>query len=989
MPTSYANVIIAGDFNGRHISYLGDKKTTIRGNQIQEWATTQGLTCFNKSLAYGQPTFYTHYNEEKSSIIDLFFSTSTVLQPELIIHDNPFGSDHFPLSFTFQTLSTEPPPSSHPRKLWNIQRLQNPKYKQKYITLFKNQAMLLTPELEQALISPFPPDLDHLNTAITTAIQSALTNSVGIKKPKPRQPWYWSAALDQAATDRDLLYTRFRRTHSKTSRQLLWTQYRHAVKALKHQLKLHQQHSWKQFLHSFHEQSPTDSSRIIKRIRKSQGMSPSFTHPAGPARAAETMKDTLAKVFDGHLLNSSSPPPPEVPSGPYNSPLPFSVFHIHDMIVNHLSRNKAPGVDHIRTEMLLPIPKRVSSLLYILFSICWKWGSTPSAWRLAQVCPIFKKGDPSDPANYRPISLTSVFRKLFELSITQYLHFNSPSLDIVQGGFRSQRSSLDQVLALHDICRQHKQDYKEDPVLAFLDIKSAYDTVDRNIIWGELARSAPPPLLALLMNLFNQVSMQILLQGFTSSSFNPTTGVLQGSILSPFLYSLYINSLPKFLRSVIDQVVPYPPTLYSGMWFNLLLYADDCVLIGTPDNIQFLLDQCSSFAHIKGFKWNAAKSVVLNHPKIDSPLTLDSAPIPFAPDFAYLGIPLSAPFAIDSALLVRKNSTRAAAAANCIAKLGFYSPQAQPTLLRHLFLTFVRPCFEYGLAITRLRSTIDIPLLERSHNTCLRRLFGGHSHSSTKVLRRLLNLPSLEDRSHILRFKYLNRFNTLPESALLPTIVPQLKAQKSRKKQHQYFKLLTNNPIISFPHSYIEPQIARKLVRSFLDSRIHQEIHLPDKNTLLKHCSTEQSLDPLTYLPMLSRDRNRIIRWKRGWLPGKPISCPNCVGPALTTRAHLISCLGLHAKLDLPLHLDSPGLLDQLLALLPAKRPTSEPKISLTYFFWLNRWPTILAFLGEVDKFSRPDTAELASSPAFVVDPSPLLSFLRPPLLGQARRNGP
>jgi hypothetical protein len=173
--------------------------------------------------------------------------------------------------------------------------------------------------------------------------------------------------------------------------------------------------------------------------------------------------------------------------------------------------------------------------------------------------------------------------------------------------------------------------------------------------------------------------------------------------------------------------------------------------------------------------------VVLNHPKIDSPLTLDSSPIPFASDFAYLGIPLSAPFTIDPALLVKKNSKRAVAAAHSIAKLGFYSPQAQPILLRHLYLTFVRPCFEYGLAITRLRSTVDIPLLERGHNTCLRRLFGGHSHSSTKVIRRLLNLPSLEDRSHILRFKYLNRFKTLPASALLPTIVPQLKAQKAVK----------------------------------------------------------------------------------------------------------------------------------------------------------------------------------------------------------------
>ena len=85
------------------------------------------------------------------------------------------------------------------------------------------------------------------------------------------------------------------------------------------------------------------------------------------------------------------------------------------------------------------------------------------------------------------------------------------------------------------------------PILVFLDIKSAYDTVDRNIIWRELETRASAPLLGILRSLFDDVSIQVLLSGATSQSFSPATGVLQGSILSPHLY---YTSIPFPMLSV-------------------------------------------------------------------------------------------------------------------------------------------------------------------------------------------------------------------------------------------------------------------------------------------------------------------------------------------------------------------------------------------------------------------------------------------------------
>jgi hypothetical protein len=96
---------------------------------------------------------------------------------------------------------------------------------------------------------------------------------------------------------------------------------------------------------------------------------------------------------------------------------PFSVDLVTSVILKRLARNKAPGVDHLRTEMLLPILKDLAPVLVLLFCLCWIWSRVPNAWCPAQVIPIFKKGDPLNAANYRPVSLTSVMRKILELCL--------------------------------------------------------------------------------------------------------------------------------------------------------------------------------------------------------------------------------------------------------------------------------------------------------------------------------------------------------------------------------------------------------------------------------------------------------------------------------------------------------------------------------------------------------------------------------------------
>ena len=87
--------------------------------------------------------------------------------------------------------------------------------------------------------------------------------------------------------------------------------------------------------------------------------------------------------------------------------------------------------------------KQIAPILTILFQKSLFSGTIPSDWKLANVCPVYKKGDRHDPKNYRSISLTCICCKLCEHIIASSLmkHLQESNiLDDLQHGFRSSGS---------------------------------------------------------------------------------------------------------------------------------------------------------------------------------------------------------------------------------------------------------------------------------------------------------------------------------------------------------------------------------------------------------------------------------------------------------------------------------------------------------------------------------------------------------------------
>lgn len=123
-----------------------------------------------------------------------------------------------------------------------------------------------------------------------------------------------------------------------------------------------------------------------------------------------------------------------------------------------------------------------------------------------------------------------------------------------------------------------------------LDIKAAYDSVPRAELWRRCEIVGLPAFLIwTLRALFDHNSSQLAIEQKFSSLYGLSAGILQGSVLSPLLYSIYLDLLVFKLR-ILGPGVRLGSESASENFINTLLYADDSVLIANSQgNLQKLL----------------------------------------------------------------------------------------------------------------------------------------------------------------------------------------------------------------------------------------------------------------------------------------------------------------------------------------------------------------------------------------------------------------
>ena len=204
-----------------------------------------------------------------------------------------------------------------------------------------------------------------------------------------------------------------------------------------------------------------------------------------------------------------------------------------------------------------------------LFNTSLVSGHFPSAFKTARVTPLLKKPslDPSDLKNYRPVSLLPFLAKTLERAIfnqlSSYLNSNN-LLDPYQSGFKVGHSTETALLAVTESLHTARAKSLSS-VLILLDLSAAFDTVNHQILLSTLEElGISGSALSLLTSYLTDRSYRVTWRGAVSDPCRLTTGVPQGSVLGPLLFSLYTTSLGSVITS-------------HG--FSYHCYADDTQLI--------------------------------------------------------------------------------------------------------------------------------------------------------------------------------------------------------------------------------------------------------------------------------------------------------------------------------------------------------------------------------------------------------------------------
>ena len=182
-----------------------------------------------------------------------------------------------------------------------------------------------------------------------------------------------------------------------------------------------------------------------------------------------------------------------------------------------------------------------------LFNMVLERGHWPAQWRRAYLLPLFKgQGSKISPSNYRMLAIGSVVAKVMEKIIDVRLRRWSDrvgALCDLQGGFREGRGTIDQIFLLNEIVAKRAEE-GQCTLLAFVDVQKAYDRVWKPGLLAKLyASGVGGKCFSLLKDILAQVSRVVSLNGCASDEFKVDSGVPQGSVLSPWLYAVFINDL--------------------------------------------------------------------------------------------------------------------------------------------------------------------------------------------------------------------------------------------------------------------------------------------------------------------------------------------------------------------------------------------------------------------------------------------------------------
>ena len=280
-------------------------------------------------------------------------------------------------------------------------------------------------------------------------------------------------------------------------------------------------------------------------------------------------------------------------------------------ILNSVHVTKACGPDGISARIVSECAGELSVPLAKLCDMSLRQGVFPFRWKQANIVALHKKGDKKDPLNYRSVSLLPIFGKVLEkLVCDELLRHVAPVLSSAQHGFLPGRSCVTNLTTyLHTAWRSISDGCQTDSI--YTDFSAAFQSVNHKLLLHKLSDSysITGKIYDWFVSYLSEREQRVIVNGKTSEWIKVTSGVPEGALLAPLLFSLFINDLPTVLES--SQCVMYADDVKI---YRPIFSRSDCELLQTD-----LSNLC---------KWSADWQLSLNPQKcVAFTITLKQTPV--------------------------------------------------------------------------------------------------------------------------------------------------------------------------------------------------------------------------------------------------------------------------------------------------------------------------------------------------------------------------
>ena len=343
--------------------------------------------------------------------------------------------------------------------------------------------------------------------------------------------------------------------------------------------------------------------------------------------------EKIKREFEARLIAESE-----------NAPLVDKELYTAEAValaVANLNPGKAACFDGLQSEHLTYCHPIIYTVLSRLFYFILLYGHVPADFACGMLVPIPKDSGAKralEINQFRGITVSPIISKVFEnCLLTIYQNYLTTSDH--QFGFKKKTSCSHAIYSVRYVIDHF---VKNDTTVnvCCLDISKAFDKVNYNCLFLKLiSRNAPICFINVLHNWYAKSMCRVKWGNLLSIPFSLQGGVRQGGVLSPLLFSIYVDDILKKLENFGCYL--------HGTSMSAFMYADDLILLSpSVVELQRMVDLCCVEFEGLDLQLNCSKSVCMRigprwH-KHCSPITTKTGAINWATEATYLGVKILA-----------------------------------------------------------------------------------------------------------------------------------------------------------------------------------------------------------------------------------------------------------------------------------------------------------------------------------------------------------